>query len=83
MLTEPKTSQALKLWPVNARKRTGTRYCTDLAVDFGRNAEIDQHITYGHEAGQARNGVDLTKGEIQTREIQSKAVSSRTHIVHR
>jgi hypothetical protein len=64
-------------------KERGTGYRTDLAVDFGRNAEIDQHITYGHEAGQARSGVDLTKREIQTREIQSKALSSRTHIVHR
>jgi hypothetical protein len=83
MLTEQKSSQALELWPVNARKRAGTGYCTDLAVDFGRKAEIDQRTTYGHEAGQARNGVDLTKGDIQTRVIQSKAVSSRTHIVHR
>jgi hypothetical protein len=63
MLTEPKTSQALELWPVNACKRAGIGYRTDLAVDFGRNAEIDQRITYGHEAGQARSGVDLTKGE--------------------
>jgi hypothetical protein len=51
------------MWPVNACKRAGTGYCTDLAVDFGRKVEIDQRTTYGHEAGQARSGVDLTKGE--------------------
>ena len=83
MLTQPKTSQALELWPINARKRAGTEYCTDLAVNFGRKAEIDQGKKYGREAGQARSGVDLTKGEIQTRKIQSNALLSRTHIVHR
>ena len=67
MLTQPKTSQALELWPVNARKRAGTEYCTDLAVDFGRKAEINQGKKYGREAGQARSGVDLTKGDIQFR----------------
>jgi len=55
-------TQALELWSVNGRKRADAEYCTDLAVNFGRNAEIDQGKNYDREAGQARNGVDLSKG---------------------
>ena len=54
-----------------------------LTVKFGLDAEIDQVKNYGRKSGQARNGVDLTKGQIQTKETQRKAQSPRTHIVHR
>jgi hypothetical protein len=83
MLTQPTVTQALGLWPVNARKKADAEYCAHLAVDFGRKAEIEYGINYDREAGQARNGIDLSKGQIQTRESQSKALSSRTHIDHR
>ena len=62
------------MWSINARIKTDAEYCTHLAVNFGRNAEIGQGENYHQEAGQARNGVDLSKGEIQTRETQSKAL---------
>ena len=82
VLTKPRVVQAW-VWPVNRRKKADAEYCAHLAVDFGRTTEIDQGINYDHEAGQARNGVDLSKGQIQTKETQSKAVQSCTHIVHR
>jgi hypothetical protein len=75
--------QALELWAVNAREKVDEEYCTYLAVNFGREAEIDQGKNHDSEAGQARNGVDLSKRQIQTRETQSKTLSSRTHIDHR
>jgi hypothetical protein len=77
-------TQALELWAVNARnEKVDEEYCTHLAVNFGRNTEIDQGKNYDREARQARNGVDLSKRQIQTRETQSKTLSSRTHIDHR
>jgi hypothetical protein len=71
------------MWPVNARKKGDAEYCAHLAVKFGCSAEIEEGKRYDHEAGNARNGVDLSKGQIQTRENQSKALSSCTHIDHR
>jgi hypothetical protein len=62
VLTQPTVTQALELWPVNARKKADAEYCTHLAVNFGRNAEIDHGKNYDREAGQARNGVDLSRG---------------------
>lgn len=47
-------------------KKMDTEYCTHLAVNFGCNGEVNQGKTYGHEAGQAGNGVDLSKEQIQT-----------------
>ena len=67
MLTQPLMTQALELWPVNAHKKAYAEYCTHLAVNLGRNGEIDQGKNYDHKGGQARRGVDLPKGEIQTR----------------
>jgi hypothetical protein len=67
-------------------KKVDAKYCTHLAVNFGRKAEIDHGKNYDREAGQARNGVDLSKrrsGQIQTRETQSMTLSTRTHIDHR
>jgi hypothetical protein len=55
-------TQALELWLVNARKKADAEYCTHLAVNFRRIAEIDQGKNYDREAGQARNRVDLSKG---------------------
>ena len=75
MLTQPVTTQALGLWPVNARKKADAEYCTHLAVnDVGCNAEIGHGENYGREAGQARNGVYLLRRETQTRETQSEAL---------
>jgi hypothetical protein len=64
-------------------KKVDAEYCTHLAVNFGRKVEIGHGKDHGREAAQARNRVDLSKGQIQTGETQSKAVPSRTHIVHR
>ncbi len=83
MLTQPKVNNTLGLWPINARKKVDAEYCTHLAVNWGRNVEINQGKNYDGEAGQARNGVKLSRASIQTRETQSKALSSRTHTVHR
>ena len=62
MLTQPIVTQALELWSVNARKKANAEYCAHLAVDWCRNAEIDQGKNDDREAGQARSGVDLSKG---------------------
>jgi len=77
MLTQPMVAQALESWPVNARKKADAELCTHLAVNFGRNAEIDQGKNYDPEAGQARQGVNLSKarGQIQTGGTQRKALS--------
>jgi len=53
VLTQPVVTQALELWPVNTRKKADAECCTHLAVNFGRNAEIDQGKNYDREAGQA------------------------------
>ncbi len=68
MLTQPEVTQAFELWPVNARNKADVEYCTHLAVDFG-SAETDKSENYDREAGQARDGVNLSKGQIQTRGV--------------
>ena len=68
MLTEPKSIQALELWPINGRKekiQNTALTVTHLAVNFGLDAEIDHGKNYGYEARQARNGVDLSTREEQ------------------
>jgi len=55
MLTQPKVNNTLGLWPINARKKVDAEYCTHLAVNWGRNVEINQGKNYDGEAGQARN----------------------------
>ncbi len=64
MLTQPEVTQAIELWPVNVRKNADVEYCTHLAVNFGCSVETDQGKDYDPEAGQARNGVNLSKGQI-------------------
>jgi hypothetical protein len=64
MLTQPIAIQALDLWPVNTNIKADAEYCAHLAINFGRNGKIDQGKNYGHEAGQARSRVDLSKGQI-------------------
>ena len=56
MRTQPLMIQAFKLelWPVNARKRVDSEYCTHLAVNFRSEVKIDQGKDYDREAGQAR-----------------------------
>jgi hypothetical protein len=66
MLTQLVVTQALGLFLVNARKKADAEYCTHLAVNFGRDVETDQDINYDREAGQARHGINLSKGKIQT-----------------
>ncbi len=56
---------------------------THLAVNWGRNGELDKCSNYNHEAGQARHRVNLSKEWIQTMKTQSKALSLLAHIVHR
>ncbi len=51
-------------------EKVDAEYRAHLAVNFGRNAEIDEAKNYDREAGQARNGVNLSKGQIQTRELE-------------
>jgi hypothetical protein len=41
------------------------RNCTHLTVNWGRDIEIDQVKDYGHEGGEARNGVNLSRGLIR------------------
>jgi hypothetical protein len=65
-------------------KKVNVEYCTHLTINWGRAEETNQDKNYDREAGQARSGVDLSaRGWIKTRETQSEALSSRTHIVHR
>ena len=47
--------------------KSNEKYYTHLAVNFGRDDEIGHGKNYDHEAGQARKGVDLSEGHIQTR----------------
>jgi len=47
-------------------KKAEAGHCTHLAVNFGPDAEIDHGKNYSRKAGQARSGVDLSKGRIQT-----------------
>ncbi len=47
-------------------------YYTHLAVNWGRNGEIDKCHNYNREAGQARHRVNLSKEWIQTMKTQSK-----------
>jgi hypothetical protein len=70
---------------MRVKKKADAEHCTHLAINFGRTAEIDQGKNYDHEAGQARKGVDLSKGTASVRlgKTQSKGRLSRTHIVHR
>lgn len=49
-------------------KKGDAEYCAHLTVKFGCSTEIEKGKSYDHEAGKARKGVDLSKGEIQTRE---------------
>ena len=60
MLTHPIVFQALELWPVNVRKKH-MKNTAHLTVNFCRNAEIDQALNHKQEAGQAHNGVDLSR----------------------
>ena len=66
-------------------KKVYVGYCTHLAVNWGCPAEINQDMDYDCEAGQARSRVNLPKryNWPETMETQSKALSLRTHIVHR
>ena len=41
-------------------------HCIHLAVKWGPNAKSDQVHDYDHEGGEARKGVDLSTGQIQT-----------------
>ena len=43
-------------------KKVDVEYCTHLAIDWGRNEVINQVENYDREAGQARNGVNLSRG---------------------
>jgi hypothetical protein len=38
-----------------------------LAVKWGRNVERDQVQDYDHEGGKLRKGVNLSRGQIQTK----------------
>jgi hypothetical protein len=51
------------------RRKTTTDadYCTHLAVNFGFKVKTGQDKYHGREAGKARGGVDLSKGQNQTR----------------
>jgi hypothetical protein len=53
-------------WSVRVRKVDAVQ-CTHLAVDRGCDVESHHVEDYNHEGGQARSGVDLSKGQIQTR----------------
>ena len=66
-------------------KKVDLEYCTHLAINWGCPAEINQDNNYGPQAGQARSRVNLSMGYNwpEIRERQSKALSLRTHIVHR
>ena len=50
---------------VRARK-VDAEHCTHLAVNFRRNAERNNVKNHDHEGGQARSGVNLSKGQFQT-----------------
>jgi hypothetical protein len=64
MLTQPKMTHALGLCPINVRKRVYVESCTHLAINWGCIEEIDQVKHYDREAGQARNGIKLSRGWI-------------------
>ena len=69
VLTIPAVVQAW-VWPVNRRRKADAKCCTHLAINFGRSRRttvIEHGINYDNEAGQARNSVNLLKGQIQTR----------------
>jgi hypothetical protein len=40
-------------------------HCTDLTVYLGRNIKSEQVSDYGREGGEARDGVNLSKGQIR------------------
>ena len=86
MRTQQVTIQAFKLelWPVNVRKKADEKYCTHLAINiFGHNAVIVVGKNYDHEAGQARNGIDLPRDRFRLGKLKVGVLSPRTHIVHR
>jgi hypothetical protein len=63
MPTQPEVTHALRLWPINARKKKyNVEYYTHLAINWGCIVEINQIKNYDHEARQARNGVNLSRG---------------------
>jgi hypothetical protein len=64
MPTQPEETHALGLWPINARKKVYVEYCTHLAINWGRIVKINQDKNYDREAGQARSGVNLSRGWI-------------------
>ena len=83
MLTQPEVTHALICGQSMGLKKADVEYCTNLAIDRGCTVEINKDKNYDGKAGQARNGVNLSMERILTRGTQRKALSSRTHIVHR
>jgi hypothetical protein len=45
-------------------KKVDVEYCTHLAINWGCTVEINQDKNYDREAGQACNGVNLSRGWI-------------------
>ena len=64
MLTQPEVTHALRLWSINVCKKVDVEYCTNLAIDRGCSVEINQEQNCDHKAGQARNGVNLSRERI-------------------
>ena len=64
MRTQPKVTHALRSWPVNVRekKKVDVEYFTHLAIDWGCTVDINEDKNYDREAGQARDGVNLSRG---------------------
>ena len=42
-------------------KKIDVEYCTNLAIDWGCAVEINQDKNYDRKAGQARNGINLSR----------------------
>jgi hypothetical protein len=42
-------------------KKVNVEYCTHLTINWGCIVEFNQNKNYDREAGQARNGVNLSR----------------------
>ena len=64
IFTQPEVTHALRDFDQSVRVKVDIEYCIHLTIDSGPAVEIDQDENYDREAGQARNGVNLSRGWI-------------------
>jgi hypothetical protein len=54
-------------------KRVDGKYCTHLAINWRCTEEIDQGNNYDSKAGQARSGVNLSRGWIRQGKLKVRS----------